>query len=95
MQILIYVRWKIKILKWKTFDKRNYLFRYFEKDTHTDLMNADLQHPNGLLEGIGSILEGLLGGLVEDLLGEIEIVGLQGENTQSPSIGAHIQIGEG
>ena len=63
IRILIYVRWKIKILKYKDIYKRNYLFRYFEKDTHTDLMNADLQHPNGLLEGIGSILEGLLGGL--------------------------------
>ena len=81
-------------IKMEDIYKRNYLFRYFEKDTHTDLMNADLQHPNGLLEGIGSILEGLLGGLVEDLLGGIEIVGLQGENTQSPSIGAHIQIGK-
>lgn len=65
-------------IKMENIYKRNYLFRYFEKDTHTDLMNADLQHPNGLLEGIGSILEGLLGGLVEDLLGGIEIVGLQG-----------------
>lgn len=73
--------------------KNNYLFRYFEKDTHTDLMNADLKHPDGLLAGIGSILEGLLGGLLEDILGGIEVVGLQGENTKSPSIGADIHIG--
>ena len=74
--------------------KGNYQFRYFEKNTHTDLMNADLQHPDGLLEGISDILGGLLGGLVEILLGGIDIVGLKGENTQNPSIGATKHIGE-
>lgn len=74
--------------------KGNYQFRYFEKNTHTDLMNADLQHPDGLLEGISDILGGLLGGLVEVLLGGIDIVGLKGENTQNPSIGATKHIGE-
>ena len=76
-------------IKMEDIRNRDYKFKYFEKDTHTDLMNADLQHPDGLLDGIASVLEGLLGAL-GNLFGGIEIVGLQGENTENPSIGADI-----
>ena len=76
-------------IKMEDIRNRDYKFKYFEKDTHTDLMNADLQHPNGLLDGIASVLEGLLGAL-GNLFGGIEIVGLQGENKENPSIGADI-----
>ena len=74
---------------YKDIYKDDLAFKFFHADNASkngDLMNANLKKPDDLLSGITGILGGILGGL-GNLVGGVEIVGLQGENTNAPSIG--------
>lgn len=65
-------------------------FQYSAKNPNK-LANADFANPDSLLEVVGGIVGGLLQGILGNLLGvNYEIVGLKGENSPNPSIGADI-----